>query len=354
MGSTLVLGWSRSVRSFDAASGMPRWSDSAAVVPPGHQIVGIGPVGPFIAVMSLPASSRAVPLNGTQAILDPATGHVLARTPVRAWSGGISAEQTGAIWSDGTSLVAIEPTAVVRVAVSSGKVQWSVPFPASSEPTLGAVGGGQVVYSRGGSALRAVSLADGKPAALPHELSTQQPSATVGQVIILDSPATLYAPHEPRVLWRGGPRSGVRSVDPLGGKLYVVGDGTQIQGPHPIHEIALSGGADRTLPGSIDADNGIYLLDLVQRGVAVRLSSDLADGSVPSNVNYSALDATTGTLLWTSSNLPNYMELVGGFKSGDLVAATDFVAGLTCPTTTGSTAPYGCADPHLTVLNTRR
>ena len=218
-------------------------------------------------------------------------------------------------------------------------------------PTLGAVGGGQVVYSPGSGALRAMSLADGKPAALPQGLSTQQPSATVGQVIILDSPATLYASHESRVLWRGGPYSGVRSVDPLGGKLYVVGDLAQIQGPHPIQEIALNGGADRTLPDSLDADNGLYLLDLVQRGAAVLLSSDLADGSVPSNVNYSARDATTGKLLWTSSNLSNYMELDGGFKSGDLVAATDFVAGLTCPTTTGSTAPHGCADPHLTVLN---
>jgi hypothetical protein len=357
VGSALVIGWDATVRGLDATTGASRWTAPANALPAGAVVESVHGVGPLVAVSTNP---RAGASTATEILLDPTTGKVVLTLTVR--------ESEGAIWSDGQSVVAIEPGALVRIALGSGshlgsgRQLWSVPLPASQFPrgtpaapspafVSGAVAAGVVAF--GTKTAHLVSLADGSAIPVPTAIANLLPASQTGSAIIF-GPAAIYDAATRSVRWLGASADYIDTIDTVRNVLYVShGESSAVRAysidtGKPLPPVPSSVPMHFQAP-AVDAPS----LVVVRDGVAVSQSDD--SSSPGSTTTFTGRDVATGGTLWTSAGVRSYFAMPGNewddAGAGGQSFASDYVAGLTCDNSTGAQDDQSCPDVHLTLIN---
>jgi hypothetical protein len=336
-GGTLVVGYDRTLTGLRLSDGATVWH-SADLVPSGQAISAVHPVDGDLVVSS--RSTAAGTTAGVDRLLDPASGRVLAQVPARV--------NEGIVWTDGRSVVAVEPAAVVRRTIATGAVQWSIALPAStyrrapagaSYAVTAAVAGSRLVFGDPGAGYRVVTLATGAAVAGVAPVRGS-PIGVSGSIVILDGDAGLYDLATGTQVWAGAPGDDFRSFDAVDRVLYVVHSGGS-----GVRAVAAAAPTPRPLPSAITETDLVSVHD----GVAVA-QIGASDGAVPGTV-FVGRSVRSGAVVWTSPALANYYPtpVPPWADAGGQSYATDYVGGLTCPAQDASAT--ACLDVAVTLVN---
>jgi hypothetical protein len=344
--STMVLAIQRSVRAFDASTGAVRWIAPDDLIPPDMVADRLTPIGSYIDLSVMPRSATGV---GQDLLLDPATGHVIAQVP--------ALEAEGIAWADASSIVAIEPTALVRLTIGQSTPVWSVPITrtipndkqSSPHATVGIAH--DQIWVSGVEDVKLLELSTGQPAVVPSELAGLSLVYSASTHLVLSGQTgvglTFYDAAQGKVLARLSDMF-VRAIDIQRGVIYVAPE----NGERELTGYSLSTGERQPKPSTpleyyIPPATGVFSVIAVRDGTAILQSDD--EDERGATTTFVGRDALTGRLRWTSAGLRNYFPIVGFVR---LAYGSSDVAGITCADAGLGTGEHPCADPRLTVVNT--
>jgi outer membrane protein assembly factor BamB len=282
-GGLAVFGEGLRVTAFRLSTGSRAWQTTITGVPSGSAIVGVRAFADVVAVGVQPPPGIAPERD--EVIISAATG-----VPVRSYP---AAAYGGAIASDGTGVVIVDPTAVTAYANSTGRVLWSRPVGPPGQTWRVS---GQYVYvaqpaeSAGVVVVRKISLSTGAEAVLRpagHSVFPGTLSAVVSGVMLFSAPGEVVA-YDADTGGQRWQRSNVvlELADPGDGIAYLASS-TALDAVDVSSDIVLSRAA-LSVAGSIYWVSGGVALGLDQNALGDAWGYSLDSRRV----------------LWTSSGLP--------------------------------------------------